>query len=98
MMAKVSSEIERDVKEEMHWHRSLDASDIAVSANGGVVSLTGFVKSCVEKYEAERAAKRVAGVSAIANDIEVRLSNREGYEWRCTPARPQNLGSSCSAN
>jgi len=74
-MAKLSAEIERDVKEEMHWHRGLDASYIAVSANGGVVSLTGFVKSYEEKYQAERAAKRVAGVSAVANDIEVRLPN-----------------------
>ena len=38
-MAKLSAEIERDVKEEMHWHRGLDASYIAVSANGATRSL-----------------------------------------------------------
>jgi osmotically-inducible protein OsmY len=38
-----------------------------------VVTLTGFVKSYTDKYEAEAAAKRVAGVVAVANDLEVRL-------------------------
>jgi osmotically-inducible protein OsmY len=67
------SEIERDVKEELQWDPDLDASDIAVSVKNGVVTLAGFVKSYTDKYEAEAAAKRVAGVSAVANDIEVRM-------------------------
>jgi osmotically-inducible protein OsmY len=67
------AEIERDVKEELGWQPDLDATDIAVSVNSGVVALTGFVKSYTDKYEAENAAKRVAGVVAIANDLEVRL-------------------------
>jgi osmotically-inducible protein OsmY len=70
---KSDSEIERDVKEELGWHPDLDATDIAVSVKKGVVTLTGFVKSYTDKYEAEAAAKRVAGVVALANDIEVRL-------------------------
>ena len=67
------SEIERDVKEELEWDPDLDATDIAVSVKQGVVSLTGYVKSYTDKYEAEAAAKRVAGVRGIANDIEVRM-------------------------
>jgi osmotically-inducible protein OsmY len=67
------SEVERDVKDELAWDPDLDATDIAVSVKKGVVTLTGFVKSYTDKYEAEAAAKRVAGVVAIANDIEVRL-------------------------
>ena len=39
----------------------------------GVVTLAGFVKSLNDKYEAESAAKRVAGVRAVANDLELRL-------------------------
>ena len=66
-------EIERDVKDELTWDPDLDASDIAVSVKNGVVTLAGFVKSYSDKYEAEAAAKRVAGVKAVANDIEVRL-------------------------
>src|SRR6202171_4390673 len=70
---KTDREIELDVKEELQWDPDLDATDIAVSVKGGVVTLAGFVKSYTDKYEAEAAAKRVAGVSAVANDIEVRM-------------------------
>ena len=69
------SDIERDVKDELQWRPDLDATDIAVSVKNGVVTLTGFVHSYVDKYEAEAAAKRVAGVVGLANDIEVRLRN-----------------------
>jgi osmotically-inducible protein OsmY len=67
------SEIERDVKEELQWDPDLDATDIAVSGKQGVVALTGFVKSFSDKYEAEAAVKRVAGVVGVANDLEVRM-------------------------
>jgi hypothetical protein len=70
---KSDSELERDVKEELRWKPDLDATDIAVSAHNGAVTLTGFVRSYTDKYEAESAAKRVAGVIAVANDIEVRI-------------------------
>ena len=73
MSAKSDSEIERDVKDELRWGPDLDSTDIAVSVKNGVVTLTGFVKSFTDKYEAEAAAKRVAGVIAVANDIEVRM-------------------------
>jgi osmotically-inducible protein OsmY len=67
------SEIERDVKEELQWDPDLDATDIAVSVKQGVVALAGFVKSFSDKYEAETAVKRVAGVAGVANDLEVRM-------------------------
>ena len=70
---KTDSEIERDVKDELSWNPDLDATDIAVSVKKGVVTLTGFVKSYTDKFEAEAAAKRVSGVVAVANDIEVRM-------------------------
>jgi osmotically-inducible protein OsmY len=67
------AEIESDVEEELKWDPDLDATDIAVSVKDGVVTLAGFVKSYTDKYQAEAAAKRVAGVRAVANDIEVRM-------------------------
>jgi osmotically-inducible protein OsmY len=73
MSTRSDSEIERDVKEELQWDPDLDAIDISVSVKDGVVTLTGFVKSYADKYEAEAATKRVAGVVAVANDLEVRL-------------------------
>jgi osmotically-inducible protein OsmY len=70
---KSDSEIERDVRDELNWDPDLDAENIAVSVKDGVVTLAGFVKSYSDRLEAEAAAKRVAGVLAVANDIEVRL-------------------------
>jgi osmotically-inducible protein OsmY len=67
------SEIKRDVEDELRWDPDLDESDIAVAVKNGVVTLTGFVKSYSDKWEAERAAKRVSGVLGVANDLEVRL-------------------------
>ncbi len=66
-------EIRRDVEDELRWEPSLDARDIGVAAKDGVVTLTGYVSSYAEKSDAESAAKRVAGVAALANDLEVRL-------------------------
>jgi osmotically-inducible protein OsmY len=66
-------QLEQDVKAELEWDPDLDASDIAVSVRKGVVTLAGFVKSYTDKYEAERATKRVAGVTGVANDLEVRM-------------------------
>jgi osmotically-inducible protein OsmY len=70
---KSDSELERDVRDELKWNPNLHAEDIAVSVKDGVVTLTGFTKSYTDRLEAEATAKRVAGVHAVANDIEVRL-------------------------
>jgi osmotically-inducible protein OsmY len=70
---KSDSDIKRDVEAELKWDPDIDATDIAVAVKGGVVTLTGFVRSYTQKWQAESDAKRVAGVTGIANDIEVRL-------------------------
>jgi osmotically-inducible protein OsmY len=70
---KSDSDIKRDVEQELKWDPDLDATDIAINVKNAVVTLTGFVRSYSQRYGAERDAKRVAGVLAVANDIEVRL-------------------------
>jgi osmotically-inducible protein OsmY len=67
------SDIRRDVEDELRWDPDLDPTDIAVSVNSGVVTLAGFVHSYTQKYQAETAAKRVAGAIGVVNDLEVRL-------------------------
>src|SRR5258706_834596 len=67
------SDIRRDVEDELRWDPDIDATDIAVTASNGVVTLAGLVRSFMQKYQAEADAKRVAGVVAVANDIEIRL-------------------------
>jgi osmotically-inducible protein OsmY len=70
---KSDREVKRDVEHELRWDPELDAGDIEVAVADGVVTLAGVVGSYVEKLEAATAARRVAGVTGLANDIEVRL-------------------------
>ncbi|MDB5866032.1 MAG: hypothetical protein JWO70_3838 [Betaproteobacteria bacterium] len=70
---RTDDEIRKDVELELKWDADIDSSDIAVGVRDGVVALTGFVRSYAQKWQAERDAKRVAGVVAVANDIEVRI-------------------------
>jgi osmotically-inducible protein OsmY len=67
------SELKRNVEEELKWEPNVNEADIGVSARGGVVSLTGHVPTYAERHWAERAAKRVHGVRAVANELRVRL-------------------------
>jgi len=61
------------VMRQLDWDAEVDASAVGVVAKGGVVTLTGYIDSYSAKLGAERTAKRVHGVRAVANDIEVRL-------------------------
>lgn len=70
---KSDSEIKQDVENELRWDPDIDPTDIAVTVNRGIVTLAGFVRSYSHKREAEGAAKCVAGVVGVANDIEVRV-------------------------
>lgn len=75
---RTDSEIQRDVENELEWDPDVEAKNIAVKVKDGVVTLTGFVPSYTDKYSAERIAKRILGVRAVANDIEVKLAT--GFE------------------
>jgi len=69
------TDIRRFGEDGFRWDPDVDASDIAASVKGGAVKLAGFSASFNDKFEAEAAAKRVAGVVGLANDIAVRLPN-----------------------
>jgi osmotically-inducible protein OsmY len=66
-------EIQKDVLAELKWDAQVQPNEIGVSVKDGVVALTGWVDSYLKKWAAEDAALRVAGVKAVANDIEVKL-------------------------
>ena len=63
---KTDTDLQRDVVAELGWEPSIKAEDISVSVRDGIVTLTGHVPTYAEKYTAESAVKRVAGVRAIA--------------------------------
>jgi osmotically-inducible protein OsmY len=71
------SDIKRYVEDELRSDPTVDATDIAVAVKNGVVTLTGFVRNYMDKFGAEAAAKRVADVVGLANDIEVGLSRAD---------------------
>jgi osmotically-inducible protein OsmY len=58
---------------ELRWDPQIKANEIGVSVKDGVVTLTGTVDTYLKKWRAEEAAHRVAGVLAVANDIQVRI-------------------------
>ncbi len=74
---KSDMDLKRDVEDELTWEPSVDASHIAVAARNGIVTLEGHVPAYGEKCVAERAAARVLGVKAVADELEVKLSGRD---------------------
>ena len=67
-------DVREAVKNELAWSPKVDADRIAVSVTDGAVTLTGQVGSYLEKWEANRIAKRVYGVTGVANDLEIDYS------------------------
>lgn len=70
---KTDTQLQRDVQAELAWEPSVRDAEIGVAAKDGVVTLSGYVDTFAEKYMAERAAERVSGVKAIADDLKVKL-------------------------
>lgn len=72
-MKKTDAQLKRDVISELEWDPSINATHVGVSVEEGVVTLTGHLRTFSEKQAVEAAARRVAGVRALALEIDVRL-------------------------
>ena len=70
---KTNRELQEYVMDELAWEPSVDAAEIGVSVDSGIVILNGTVKSFPERWAAERAAQRVLGVKAVTDEIAVKL-------------------------
>jgi osmotically-inducible protein OsmY len=66
-------EMQKDIVEELRWEPSLEDDDIAVAVKDGVVTLAGYAKSYLDNWHAERVVSRVKGVTAVVNNVQVRL-------------------------
>jgi len=64
--------LQQQVQDEIAFDPTVNAAHVGVTADKGIVSLSGHVASLAEKQAAERAARRVRGVKAIASELEVR--------------------------
>ena len=76
---KIDSQLQRDVLDELAWEPSVDAAEIGVSVDNGVVVLNGTVKSLSQKWTAERVAQRVEGVRAVTDELVVKLAGDSQY-------------------
>jgi len=70
---KTDTQLKKDIEEELRWDPKLNAAQIGVSVDKGVVTLLGAVDSYAEKFAAEDATKRVSGVRTVAQDLTVKV-------------------------
>jgi osmotically-inducible protein OsmY len=70
---KTDTQLQLDVNAELAWDPAIESQDISVKVKDGIVTLAGHVGSYAEKMDAERATLRVAGVKALAAEMDVRL-------------------------
>ena len=78
-MAYRDQGMQEEISDALRWEVSLRNDDVAVGVREGVVTLGGFVDSYGDKAKAEWVAGRVRGVTAIANELHVKLPG--GAEW-----------------
>jgi osmotically-inducible protein OsmY len=71
---KTDAQLKKDVEAELSWDPAVDATSIGVAVKDGIVTLTGHIRTFAEKHAAVRVLRRVAGVKAIALELDVRLS------------------------
>jgi len=72
---KTDANVQQDVIEELKWENAVNAENICVEVKDGIVTLDGTVSSYAEKWSAERAAQRVAGVLALTVRLDVKLAD-----------------------
>ncbi|MBX5222855.1 BON domain-containing protein [Rhizobium sp. NLR8a] len=65
--------LRQNIIDELDFEPSIDAANIGISVEEGIVTLTGHVGSYSEKETAERVVKRIKGVRGIAQEIDVRI-------------------------
>jgi osmotically-inducible protein OsmY len=67
-------DLKQHVQSAFEWEPSLDATDVGISVDEGVVTLRGTIATFTEKMTAEHVALRVYGVKGVANDLVVHLA------------------------
>ena len=80
MSKSANSQLQHEVLAELEFDPAVDATKLGVMAEDGVITLIGHVPTFSDKWNAERIAKRVHGVRAVANEIDVRLPATESHD------------------
>ena len=66
-------QLRQDILDELKWDPSIREAEIGVAVKDGVVTISGYVDHFGQKFAAERAAERVTGVRALADDLKIKL-------------------------
>ena len=70
---KLNSDLQNKVLDALHWEPLLNKAEIGVSADNGIVTLTGYVDTYSKKLKAEATVKNIKGIKAIVEKIEVKF-------------------------
>jgi osmotically-inducible protein OsmY len=73
---KTDSQLKHDINAELEWDPAVDAAHVGVAVEDGVVTISGHLSDYAEKYAVERAVHRVAGVRAVAVEVDIKLDPR----------------------
>jgi osmotically-inducible protein OsmY len=76
---RTDMELQKDVAEELKWEPRLKEDEIGVAVKDGVVTLTGFVPDYAQRRTAAKAAERVVGVRAVAQELVVKVPEMFHY-------------------
>lgn len=91
-MMKTNTQLQNEVIEELKWEPCVTATELRVLADNGLVTLSGTVPTFAEKFAAERATLRVAGVKELADEINVTpLGNHKRSDQEIAAAAAQAL-------
>jgi osmotically-inducible protein OsmY len=71
---KSDAQLKNDVEAELEWDPSINATEVGVAVKDGVVTLSGHLDTFMEKYQVEKVVQRVAGVRAVAVELDVKLT------------------------
>lgn len=71
---KTDAELKRDVQDELDWEPAVDATAIGVAVESGVVTLSGHLQTCAQRWAVQKTLQRVAGVKAYALELDVLLA------------------------
>src|ERR1700730_3287835 len=88
IIMETESDMKRDVEDEIRADPDAESTDIAVSVNGGLLTLTGSVHSWRQKLHVETLAKRISGRMTVANEIQVLFG---ASDWRPDPEIARDL-------
>src|SRR5882757_7083307 len=74
---RTDGDVKRDVEDEIRYDPDAESADIAVSVDGGILTLTGSVHSCRQKLHVDTLARRISGGMTVANEIQVRFGGSD---------------------